>query len=281
MALVYPLVGSLFLLLFFYYFSVMSLIMFFSVFLTSLTSLAFVMYPLIERYLPRAASMNIQLCCLKGTLEQAIVVFFSCLILILWMVTGHWLFNNLIGLSLCVLSICVLRIPSLKIVAIGFVALFIYDIFWVFFSERFFGENVMLKVATTAATNPMDTISQTLGLSGIFISKLQLPMKVIWGNRLLGLGDIVIPGALVAFAAKLDHIQFKLNYLQQTKYFKLSFIGYCVGLAMAMNAALLLEIAQPALLYLVPSTLLPVLYHSYSKQHLPLIWGGFAEEPVV
>ncbi|KMZ70621.1 hypothetical protein ZOSMA_198G00230 [Zostera marina] len=35
------------------------------------------------------------------------------------------------------------RLPNIKICTLFLICLFVYDVFWVFFSERFFGENVM------------------------------------------------------------------------------------------------------------------------------------------
>jgi len=51
-----------------------------------------------------------------------------------------------------------MRLPSLKIAAISLMALFVYDIFWVFFSQRFFGENVMVVVATKESDNVFDQV---------------------------------------------------------------------------------------------------------------------------
>ena len=58
-----------------------------------------------------------------------------------------------------------IRLPSLKIVFTIFILLFFYDIFWVFFSERFFHQNVMVTVAQQNLTE-----SATRGFSFRIVS---------------------------------------------------------------------------------------------------------------
>lgn len=71
-----------------------------------------------------------------------------------WVWTGHWLANDIIGVSLAVFLIFFLRVPSLRLCAIVMCLLIVYDVFWVFFSKALFGENVMVAVAVQQATNP-------------------------------------------------------------------------------------------------------------------------------
>jgi len=144
----------------------------------------------------------------------------------------------------------------------------------VFYSERIFGENVMLKVATTEAHNPMNTIASKFGIDFV-VKSLALPMKLIWGSKMLGLGDIVLPGTLVAYCLKLDRMVFLNDYKSShLNYFKISLVGYAIGLLCAIIAALVYGIAQPALLYLVPSTLLPIIIFSWIRNQLGQLWHG-------
>ncbi|KMZ64997.1 hypothetical protein ZOSMA_33G00260 [Zostera marina] len=65
--------------------------------------------------------------------------------------------------------------------------LFVYDVFWVFFSERFFGENVMVSVATQKVSNiPVHTVVDKLSLPGLQLitKKLELPVKFIFSENL-------------------------------------------------------------------------------------------------
>lgn len=91
--------------------------------------------------------------------------------------------------------------------------LLIYDVFWVFFSSYIFSTNVMVKVATRPAENPVGLVARKLNLSGIVREppKLNLPGKLVFPSMhnsghfsMLGLGDIVMPGLLLCFVLRYD-----------------------------------------------------------------------------
>jgi len=133
----------------------------------------------------------------------------------------------------------------------------------------------MLKVANAEAYNPMNTIASKLGLVDYVVKSISLPMKLIWGSKLLGIGDIVLPGTLVAYCLKLDRLVFKNEITKgNLDYFRISMVGYAIGLLCAIIAAFVYRIAQPALLYLVPSTLLPIVIFSWNRKQLWQLWSG-------
>ena len=88
------------------------------------------------------------------------------------------------------------------------------------------------------------------------------------GYTMLGLGDIVLPGLLVAFAARCDACAL------QRRYFPLMVCGYAVGLAMANVAVAYFAQGQPALLYLVPCTLGPFLHAAQRDGYLQTSAGA-------
>jgi len=51
----------------------------------------------------------------------------------------HWMLNNIIGIMLAFVMIKIVRIPNLRIATFMLMGFFIYDIFWVFYSEKVFG----------------------------------------------------------------------------------------------------------------------------------------------
>lgn len=75
------------------------------------------------------------------------------LITVLWVLRGDILSNNVIGIFIIICSLSLIRIQSLKVVVVAFVLLFFYDIFWVFFSEAIFKQNVMVSVANQNFTS--------------------------------------------------------------------------------------------------------------------------------
>jgi minor histocompatibility antigen H13 len=74
---------------------------------------------------------------------------------------------------------------------------------------------------------------------------------------MLGLGDIVIPGLLIALLCRFD-----ASHHPKTSrvYFHIGFLAYILGLGTTIAVMHIFKAAQPALLYLVPSCLgLPLL----------------------
>ena len=65
-----------------------------------------------------------------------------------YILTGHWLLMDAMGIGLCVAFIAFVRLPSLKVSTLLLSGLLLYDVFWVFFSKYFFNANVMVRVAT-------------------------------------------------------------------------------------------------------------------------------------
>jgi len=113
--------------------------------------------------------------------------------------TSHWLANNVLGVALSLQALALIPIGRYDVGALMLGGLFFYDVFMVFFSGAAMGpltggESIMVAVAT----------------------KLDGPIKLLFplpaaeqapGKRdhsLLGLGDIVIPGILLAFLLRFD-----------------------------------------------------------------------------
>lgn len=100
------------------------------------------------------------------------------------------------------------------------------------------------------------------------------------GFTMLGLGDIILPGLLVAFAARYDRAMGKRHLLafqkccSERSYFRLMVIGYAIGLMMANIAVYAMKMGQPALLYLVPCTLGVFALVSYREGTLLQMWQG-------
>ena len=156
------------------------------------------------------------------------------------------------GVSLCVCFISFVRLPSLKVSTLLLTGLLIYDVFWVFFSSYIFSSNVMVRVATRSADNPVGMLSKKLHLNSIVYNnkeapKLSLPGKLIFPSinnnghfSMLGLGDIVMPGLLLCFVLRYDAYKKTIlnsaeagvpppNHFNKITYFHCSLIGYFFG----------------------------------------------------
>lgn len=76
-------------------------------------------------------------------------------IVCIWVLTGHWLLMDAMGMGLCVAFIAFVRLPSLKVSTLLLTGLLIYDVFWVFFSSYIFSTNVMVKVSFASLTKAL------------------------------------------------------------------------------------------------------------------------------
>ena len=107
------------------------------------------------------------------------------------------------------------------------------------------------------------------------------------GSSLLGLGDIVLPGLLLSFAARYDEAKQLIGASHSPRsprepessccgkrngYFVPAVIAYAVGLAMANIAVYVMRMGQPALLYLVPCCLGIIVYLGWKRGELSEFW---------
>ncbi|RWR91723.1 signal peptide peptidase-like protein 1 [Cinnamomum micranthum f. kanehirae] len=300
-ALMIPLASSCSLLLMFYLFASVSHLVTAFTAIASASSLFFCLTPYATYVKSQFGLVDpfVSRCCSKSfTRMQGILLLVSVGIVCAWLVSGHWILNNLLGISICIAFVSHVRLPNIKICSLLLVCLFVYDIFWVFFSERFFGANVMVSVATQQASNPVHTVANSLSLPGLQLitKKLELPVKLVFPRNLmggmvpgsnavefmmLGLGDMAIPGMLLALVLCFDHRKSRdalspmdASFSKGHKYIWFALAGYAIGLVTALAAGILTHSPQPALLYLVPSTLGPVIFISWTKKELLELWEG-------
>eukprot|EP00605_Chrysophyceae_sp_TOSAG23-4_P002264 GSChrysophyteH1.ASY1.ANO1.2508.1 assembled CDS len=163
---------------------------------------------------------------LSEVLAMAPIAYLS----VLYFQTKHYMLNNLFGIAFCLQSLERISIGSYKIGAILLGGLFI------------FGSNVMVSVAKNF-DGPIKLVfpkslpgSSDAAQAGEF--------------SILGLGDIVVPGMFVSILLRFD------AYMGFAKpYFHWNIIFYALGLAVTLACMYIYNVAQPALLYLVPACL--------------------------
>ncbi|EEB14651.1 conserved hypothetical protein [Pediculus humanus corporis] len=295
-ALCLPLGASISLLIMFFFFDSMQMLFAICTAIIATVALAFLLLPMCQ-YIIRPCSdgnkISFGIC---GRFTGAELLSFSLAVFIvcIWILTGHWILMDAMGMGLCVAFIAFVRLPSLKVSTLLLTGLLIYDVFWVFFSSYIFNANVMVKVATRPAENPVGMVARRLHLGGVVkdAPKLSLPGKLVFPSMnhaghfsMLGLGDIVMPGLLLCFVLRYDaYKKSQLNHLGELgvpppkhlsniTYFHCSLLGYFLGLVTATVSSEVFKAAQPALLYLVPFTLLPLLTMAYLKGDLRRMWS--------
>ncbi|XP_044261068.1 signal peptide peptidase-like 3 [Tribolium madens] len=284
-ALCLPLGASISLLVMFFFFDSMQMLFAICTAIIATVALAFLLLPMCQ-YIIRPCSDGNKISfgmCGRFTAAELLSFSLSVFIVCIWVLTGHWLLMDAMGMGLCVAFIAFVRLPSLKVSTLLLTGLLIYDVFWVFFSSYIFSTNVMVKVATRPAENPVGLVARKLHIGGVAkeAPKLSLPGKLVFPSihntghfSMLGLGDIVMPGLLLCFVLRYDAYK-KSQGLTGSRltYFHCSLLGYFLGLLTATVSSEVFKAAQPALLYLVPFTLLPLLTMAYLKGDLRRMWS--------
>lgn len=156
-----------------------------------------------------------------------------------------WMANNIQGIALSIQGIQVFRTGRLRDLALLLLAVFIYDVFWVF------GTDVMITIA----------------------KKIDGPIKLVFpvaGTRpnLLGLGDIVLPGAFIAMI-----LRFGLTQKGSIIYYAVAMLAYGISLLVTLGAMYYFDTAQPALFYLVPGLLSSSTILSLFRGEFKVFWG--------
>jgi len=285
-AVFFPLGASCSLLCFFFFFSLLQFFFLILVSVMSVVTLSFVLLPACSR-LPSlcfSPTLKINMCCFgRVSSSESLSVVVSLAVVVVWALTGNWVLMDVIGVAFCVTMIAYIRLPSLKVATYLLVGLLFYDIFWVFISEYIFAENVMVKVATQPAYNPVNYVSKKLHVERFFHvpTTLSMPAKLVFPSyrhpgrfSMLGLGDIVLPGICLCFVLRFDGLKKNEGrYTSNVTYFPLSMFGYFIGLLMATTASEVFMVAQPALLYLVPCILVPLVTKAYWRSDLRGMWN--------
>eukprot|EP00971_Amphidinium_carterae_P171903 3408211-Amphidinium_carterae.1 len=153
-----------------------------------------------------------------------------------------FIFQNSLGAGFLCSFQRSLRLPNLKVASVLLWAMFFFDIFWVFLSPLLFRKSVMVEVATGAGTG--EAVPMLIRMPSSSASHA--------GERILGFGDIALPGLLVSFLLRYD-IVFGKKWMEG--YFVMGVVTYAAGLILTMIVSTITQAGQPALLYLVPATL--------------------------
>ncbi|CAM0152546.1 unnamed protein product [Urochloa decumbens] len=165
------------------------------------------------------------------------------------------------GICLMITVLQMARLPNIRVASALLSAAFVYDIFWVFISPLIFHESVMIAVAR--GDNTGESIPMLLRIPRFFDP---------WGGYdMIGFGDIIFPGLLVAFSYRFDRASEKgiIN-----GYFLWLIVGYAVGLFLTYLALFLMDgHGQPALLYLVPCTLGLIVILGWVRGDLHDLWN--------
>ncbi|OVA14014.1 Protease-associated domain [Macleaya cordata] len=176
-------------------------------------------------------------------------------------VSFAWIGQDILGIALIITVLQIVRVPNLKVGTVLLSCAFLYDIFWVFVSKRWFHESVMIVVARGDRSGE-DGIPMLLKIPRMFDP---------WGGySIIGFGDILLPGLLIAFSLRYDWLSKKTL---RAGYFLWAMFAYGLGLLITYVALNLMDgHGQPALLYIVPFTLGTFLTLGKKRGDLHNLW---------
>uniref|UniRef100_A0A286Y1T8 Signal peptide peptidase-like 2B n=1 Tax=Cavia porcellus TaxID=10141 RepID=A0A286Y1T8_CAVPO len=186
-----------------------------------------------------------------------------------------WVLQDALGITFCLYMLKTIRLPTFKACTLLLLVLFIYDVFFVFITPFLTksGNSIMVEVATGPSDSAThEKLPMVLKVPRLNSSPLALCDRPF---SLLGFGDILVPGLLVAYCHRFD-----VQVQSSRVYFMASTIAYGIGLLVTFVALALMQRGQPALLYLVPCTLVTSCAVALWRQELGAFWtgSGFAKD---
>jgi signal peptide peptidase-like protein 2B len=197
---------------------------------------------------------------------------FGVLGVVLWLVTRHWIMVDLLAMCLASEAVKTLRLPNLMVGAVFLSIFLLYDLFWVFLSPLLFhGKSVMVEVA-------VGVTSGSIPLPMLFM----IPKFRSDNFSMLGLGDVVLPGLLLGYLFRVDYEKASKRgaaYVDvwdvltvKNGYFSFCLFGYTMGLLITFTMLAILQMGQPALIYLVPTTLGPCVVLALFRGEFRELW---------
>ncbi|KAE8800458.1 Signal peptide peptidase-like 3 [Hordeum vulgare] len=266
-AFVFIIVSSCVLLFLFFFNSIWSAWLMVGLFcLGGLQGLHYLASTLIVRVCKKCGDTKIKLPAVGNVTAVTLVVLPIALFIVVMWATHQsspfaWVGQNLMGIGMMILVLQIVQMPNIKVASALLISAFLYDIFWVFISPFIFKKSVMITVAKGTEDGP----------SLPMVLKMPKEFDVWNGYDMIGFGDILFPGLLVAFSFRYDRSHGKGV---ANGYFPYVMIGYAFGLSFTYVGLYLMKSGQPALLYLVPCTLGTIAALGAQRGELSQLWNA-------
>ncbi|CAR29906.1 hypothetical protein ZYGR_0AD05960 [Zygosaccharomyces rouxii] len=180
--------------------------------------------------------------------------------LILSIALSQWSpLQPIVPMNCAIYAITQIQFKNLKTATLILSALLVYDVYFVFYTPFM-----------------------------INASQIDLPIKIQLPTGLMGLGDIVLPGIFISLCYKFDiyrwhlrnpNTEFHLNRHYWGTYASTALLSYILALLGCFVALDRYQVAQPALLYVVPSQLISILSLAWWKDGFEM-WHFHYEEVI-
>nr|KAF6502817.1 signal peptide peptidase like 2A [Molossus molossus] len=180
-----------------------------------------------------------------------------------------WILQDVLGIAFCLNLIKTLKLPNFKSCVILLGLLLLYDVFFVFITPFITknGESIMVELAAGPFGNneKLPVVIKVPKLAYFSVMSVCLmPVSI------LGFGDIIVPGLLIAYCRRFD----EQTGSSSSIYYVSSTIAYAVGMILTFVVLVLMKKGQPALLYLVPCTLITASVVAWRRKEMKKFWKG-------
>ncbi|KAM6181489.1 signal peptide peptidase-like 2A [Erethizon dorsatum] len=230
----------------------------------------------------------------RGKSIEVRLIFLSALciaVAVVWAVFRNedrwaWILQDILGIAFCLNLIKTLKLPNFKSCVILLGLLLLYDVFFVFVTPFITknGESIMVELAagpfgntekndgnfveaTAQPSAPREKLPVVIRVPKlIYFSVMSVCLMPV---SILGFGDIIVPGLLVAYCRRFD-----VQTGSSSIYYISSTIAYAVGMVLTFLVLVLMKKGQPALLYLVPCTLITASLVAWRRKEMKKFWKG-------
>ncbi|XP_038186130.1 signal peptide peptidase-like 2A isoform X2 [Arvicola amphibius] len=213
-------------------------------------------------------------CCGKSIKVSLVFLSGLCIsVAVVWAVFRNedrwaWILQDILGIAFCLNLIKTMKLPNFKSCVILLGLLLVYDVFFVFITPFITknGESIMVELAAGPFGNA-EKLPVLIRVPKLIcysvMSVCFMPVSI------LGFGDIIVPGLLIAYCRRFD-----VQTGSSSIYYISSTIAYAIGMIITFVVLMLMKKGQPALLYLVPCTLLTASVVAWSRKEMKKFWKG-------
>nr|XP_023673096.1 signal peptide peptidase-like 2A [Paramormyrops kingsleyae] len=253
------------------------------------------LYSCLDAIMEKLGCATLSFSCLgKGWSGRSLLLAALCItVAVLWGVYRNedrwiWILQDLLGIAFCLNFMKTINVSNFKICVILLSLLLIYDVFFVFITPFLTkdGQSIMVEVAlgpgsiaeksggkmvTVPAepTAPFEKIPVVMR-----VPRFLAPNLCMMQFSILGYGDIIVPGLLVAYCHRFD----VWTSSPKRIYFMSCTIAYFLGMVVTFVVMILSQMGQSALLCLVPFMLLTSGAVAWRRGEMKRFWAGTVYE---
>lgn len=168
-------------------------------------ALGLMLLPVVCKALPRLTAKSVALPCGWGDmgLSELLLTPVALGVSVVWAVFRNgawsWVLQDVLGIAIMLLVLRTLRLPNLRVACVLLPLCFLYDVFWVFIQPLLTGGGTSVMVEVAGGGDSHEFLPMLLR-----VPRLSGPPIIRGSYSLLGFGDVILPGLLVALTRRCD-----------------------------------------------------------------------------